>query len=49
MGETAPPDGVAGVMVIGEVVRVREALADASAALIDDEAGNNEVKYGRNR
>jgi len=36
-------------------VRVREALADASAAPMgdqagnNDEAGNNEVKYGRNR
>jgi uroporphyrin-III C-methyltransferase len=49
MGETQVPDGVAGVMVIGEVVRVREALAAASAAPTEEEAGNNEVKYVRSR
>ena len=49
MGETELPDGVAGVLVIGEVVRVREALADASAAPMEEEPGSNEVKYGRNR
>jgi len=37
------------VLVIGEVVRVREALATASAVPADEEAGSNEVKYGRNR
>jgi hypothetical protein len=36
-------------MVIGEVVRVREALAAASAAPTEEEAGNNEVKYVRSR
>jgi uroporphyrin-III C-methyltransferase/precorrin-2 dehydrogenase/sirohydrochlorin ferrochelatase len=49
MGETDLPDGVAGVLVIGEVVRVREALANASAAPAEEEAASNEVKYGRNR
>lgn len=43
MGTAAPPEGAAGVLVIGEVVRVREALRAASArpAAVDDE-----VKYG---
>ena len=49
MGETELPDGVAGVMVIGDVVRIREALADASATPTEEDAGSNEVKYGRNR
>jgi len=37
------------VMVIGEVVRVREALTTASAVPTEEEPGSNEVKYGRNR
>jgi uroporphyrin-III C-methyltransferase/precorrin-2 dehydrogenase/sirohydrochlorin ferrochelatase len=49
MDATEVPDGVAGVLVIGDVVRVREALAVASAAPVDEEAGSSEVKYGRNR
>jgi uroporphyrin-III C-methyltransferase/precorrin-2 dehydrogenase/sirohydrochlorin ferrochelatase len=49
MGDTDLPAGVAGVIVIGEVVRVREALANASAVPVDEEARNNEVKYGRHR
>jgi uroporphyrin-III C-methyltransferase/precorrin-2 dehydrogenase/sirohydrochlorin ferrochelatase len=49
MGDTGLPDGVAGVLVIGEVVRVREALAAASAAPTEEEIGSNEVSYGRNR
>ena len=49
MGETELPEGVAGVIVIGEVVRVREALATAYGAPTAEDAGNNEVKYGRNR
>jgi uroporphyrin-III C-methyltransferase / precorrin-2 dehydrogenase / sirohydrochlorin ferrochelatase len=44
MGEATPPAGLAGVLVIGEVVRVREVLATASAP---GHAGN-EVSYGRN-
>jgi uroporphyrin-III C-methyltransferase / precorrin-2 dehydrogenase / sirohydrochlorin ferrochelatase len=44
MGKASAPAGAAGVLVIGEVVQVREALATASArpALAEDE-----VKYGR--
>jgi siroheme synthase len=39
-----PPAGVAGLLVVGEVVRVRDALAAASTP----EAGcADEVKYGR--
>jgi uroporphyrin-III C-methyltransferase/precorrin-2 dehydrogenase/sirohydrochlorin ferrochelatase len=49
IGETELPDGVAGVIVIGEVVRIRDALVTASAAPTEEEAGSNEVKYGRNR
>ena len=49
LGETDLPQGIAGVMVIGEVVRVREALTTASAAPTEEEPGSNEVKYGRNR
>jgi hypothetical protein len=33
------PDGIAGVVVIGDVVRIRESLAGSGAA--------QEVKYGR--
>jgi uroporphyrin-III C-methyltransferase/precorrin-2 dehydrogenase/sirohydrochlorin ferrochelatase len=40
MGSAAPPDGVPGVMVIGEVVRLRDAAAQASGT---------EVNYGRRR
>jgi siroheme synthase len=43
LGSTEPPAGVAGVMVVGEVVRLREALAMAGA----DERAADEVKYGR--
>ena len=49
MGDPELPDGVAGVMVIGEVVRVRDALATASPAPAVVNAGSDEVKYGRNR
>ena len=38
---TELPAGIAGVVVIGEVVRVREALAETE--------GSNEVMYGRSR
>ena len=41
-----PPDGVPGVLVIGDVVRIREALAAATAERAD---GIDEVTYGRNR
>ena len=45
MGAATPPAGLTGVLVVGEVVRVREVLATASAP---GQAGN-EVSYGRNR
>ena len=44
MGTAAAPQGAAGVLVIGEVVQVREALATASAR---PAAAEDEVKYGR--
>jgi uroporphyrin-III C-methyltransferase/precorrin-2 dehydrogenase/sirohydrochlorin ferrochelatase len=40
-----PPAGLAGVMVVGEVVRVREALAAAA----EPSPATDEVTYGRNR
>jgi siroheme synthase len=40
-----PPAGLAGVLVVGDVVRVRDVLATASTPV---ETGN-EVSYGRNR
>jgi len=39
LGDVGVPEGVAGVMVIGDVVRMRESLAGSAAA--------EEVKYGR--
>lgn len=47
LGLAEPPHGVAGVLVVGEVVRVREALSAASAASMGDWPLSNEVKYGR--
>jgi uroporphyrin-III C-methyltransferase/precorrin-2 dehydrogenase/sirohydrochlorin ferrochelatase len=46
MSEATPPEGLAGLLVLGEVVTVRDALAAAAAT-----AGGNagEVKYGRSR
>ena len=43
LGAPEPPDGVAGVLVIGEVVSIREALAAAS----ERPAAADEVSYGR--
>jgi uroporphyrin-III C-methyltransferase len=43
LGSAAPPDGVAGVLVIGEVVSIGEALAAAKAS----PAADDEVRYGR--
>ena len=43
LGAAAPPQGVAGVIVIGEVVSMREALAAGNAG----PAEADEVKYGR--
>ena len=45
VADAQPPDGVAGVLVIGEVVAVREALLAAS---VRPAAATDEVKYGRN-
>jgi uroporphyrin-III C-methyltransferase/precorrin-2 dehydrogenase/sirohydrochlorin ferrochelatase len=45
LGTAEPPDGLAGVLVVGDVVRVREVLATAAAPAQDDD----EVSYGRNR
>jgi uroporphyrin-III C-methyltransferase/precorrin-2 dehydrogenase/sirohydrochlorin ferrochelatase len=50
VGEARPPVGVAGVLVVGEVVRVREALTTRAPAVTEAEDGeSSEVKYGRNR
>lgn len=43
LGAAAPPVGLAGVLIVGEVVKVREVLAEASRP---KQAGN-EVSYGR--
>jgi siroheme synthase len=44
MGDATPPAGAAGVLVIGEVVRVREVLQATSSRHSTDE-----VSYGRSR
>jgi len=49
IGEAEPPEGVAGVIVLGEVVRVREALRTTSEVSAGDEGGDNEVSYVRSR
>lgn len=46
MGAAAAPTGAAGVLVIGEVVRVREALGAASGWSAASEWVRDEVKYG---
>ena len=46
MGDATPPDGLAGTIVVGQVVRIRDML---SAALTPREATSSEVTYGRNR
>jgi hypothetical protein len=46
MGTAKPPEGLAGLLVLGEVVNVRDALAAAAATASGDA---EEVKYGRNR
>ena len=43
LGSPAPPDGVPGVLVVGEVVSIGEALATANAG----PAAADEVRYGR--
>jgi uroporphyrin-III C-methyltransferase/precorrin-2 dehydrogenase/sirohydrochlorin ferrochelatase len=45
LGTATPPAGLAGVLVIGEVVRVREVLG----TVFRPEQDGNEVSYGRNR
>jgi uroporphyrin-III C-methyltransferase len=45
VSQASPPEGLPGVLVVGEVVRVREALLAAS---VRPEAATDEVKYGRN-
>jgi uroporphyrin-III C-methyltransferase/precorrin-2 dehydrogenase/sirohydrochlorin ferrochelatase len=47
LASAEPPEGVAGVIVIGEVVSVRDAFAAAAATAADEQRGSNEVKYGR--
>jgi siroheme synthase len=46
MEAATPPPGLAGVLVIGEVVEVRHAL---SAAAARPSGARSEVTYGRNR
>jgi uroporphyrin-III C-methyltransferase/precorrin-2 dehydrogenase/sirohydrochlorin ferrochelatase len=46
LAEATPPEGLAGVIVVGEVIQVRDAL---SAAATGSGAATDEVKYGRNR
>jgi siroheme synthase len=43
LGSAEPPDGIAGVIVVGEVVSIGEALAAANARPVAAE----EVSYGR--
>ena len=61
MGAAEAPDGAAGVLVVGEVVAVRDALRAATSGEARDvpsdgratqpapQSGEHEVKYGRNR
>jgi hypothetical protein len=46
VAQAAPPAGLPGVLVVGEVIQVRDAL---SAATTGSGAATDEVKYGRNR
>ena len=46
MGAASPPPGLAGVLVVGEVVDVRHAL---SAVAARPSGARSEVKYVRNR
>jgi uroporphyrin-III C-methyltransferase/precorrin-2 dehydrogenase/sirohydrochlorin ferrochelatase len=48
VGAATPPDGAAGVLVIGEVVRLREELA-APKQEAEAEPRRREVSYGRSR
>ncbi len=44
-----PPEGVPGVLIVGEVIRVREALAAAGAYPAGVDEQEDGVSYGRNR
>jgi len=48
LGAAVPPDGLAGVLVVGEVVRVRDVLRQARPSATPEQSGN-EVRYGRHR
>jgi uroporphyrin-III C-methyltransferase/precorrin-2 dehydrogenase/sirohydrochlorin ferrochelatase len=48
MGDASPPKGAAGVLVVGEVVRLRQELA-APKPVAEVERRRREVSYGRNR
>ena len=49
LAAAAPPPGVAGVLIVGEVVRVREALAATGARPASADEEEDGVSYGRNR
>jgi uroporphyrin-III C-methyltransferase/precorrin-2 dehydrogenase/sirohydrochlorin ferrochelatase len=59
MGDATPPPGAAGVLVVGEVVRLREMLASpkpvggslpaTARGGVEAEQSGNEVSYGRSR
>jgi uroporphyrin-III C-methyltransferase/precorrin-2 dehydrogenase/sirohydrochlorin ferrochelatase len=46
MGDTTPPAGIPGILIVGEVVRVRDALNAVREPL---NGASDEVMYGRNR
>jgi uroporphyrin-III C-methyltransferase/precorrin-2 dehydrogenase/sirohydrochlorin ferrochelatase len=46
IGSAAPPAGLAGVLVVGEVVRLRDVLSQSRPSTAPGESGN-EVSYGR--
>jgi uroporphyrin-III C-methyltransferase/precorrin-2 dehydrogenase/sirohydrochlorin ferrochelatase len=47
LGAAAPPEGLAGVLVVGEVVRLREVISQSMSVNTPGESGD-EVSYGRN-
>ena len=46
LAQAEPPEGLHGVIVVGEVIQVRDALSAASSG---SGAATDEVRYGRNR
>jgi uroporphyrin-III C-methyltransferase/precorrin-2 dehydrogenase/sirohydrochlorin ferrochelatase len=48
MGEASPPAGAAGVLVVGEVVRLRQQLASPKRR-VEAEPRRREVSYGRSK